>query len=100
MDKRLFHEVIVCYDVTESRRRKKLFEGLKDIGLMPLQKSVFHGWLMLTDEKDVNLLFERVLDKETDKAFCIRTKLTDNFSINTFGHKPFEIQELKSYDTI
>jgi hypothetical protein len=36
-----FNECVVAYDIENNKDRKKMFDGLKDIGLRPIQKSVF-----------------------------------------------------------
>ncbi|VVM27565.1 hypothetical protein BSPWISOXPB_10537 [uncultured Gammaproteobacteria bacterium] len=40
---RLHNEVMVAYDIEDSKNRTKLFKKLKDISLKPIQKSVFWG---------------------------------------------------------
>ena len=97
---KLYNEVIVCYDVENNKRRKKLFDGLKDIGLFPAQKSVFHGYVNYSDEKNVMLLFQKVLDENLDKAFIVRTKIKQNIKKISYGHKDYDFRELKDYETI
>ena len=35
---------LVCYDIVDNKKRKKFADFLKDLGLIPLQKSVFYRY--------------------------------------------------------
>jgi len=37
----IYVKYLVCYDITDGRIRKKFSDSLKDLGLVPLQESVF-----------------------------------------------------------
>ena len=39
----LYVKYLVCYDISNTRTRSKFFDFLKDLGLTPIQKSVFFG---------------------------------------------------------
>ena len=43
----LYVKYLVCYDISNTRTRSKFFDFLKDLGLTPIQKSVFFGDLNL-----------------------------------------------------
>lgn len=55
----LYSEVIVTYDVADNKNRKKLREGLLDIGLSDIQKSVFWGRVNKAERKAVTRLFQK-----------------------------------------
>ena len=68
---RFEREVLICYDVSSSRARAKLFDALKDIGLSPLQESVFWGRLRPAEERAIAREFDRLLDKTTDRVLLM-----------------------------
>lgn len=91
---KLFFEVIVSYDIEDDKRRKKLFEELKDLGLVPIQKSVFWGHLKVAEIKILPNLFKKYCVKG-DKAFFVRAELSGEILKNGFGYtqKDFEVRE-------
>jgi CRISPR-associated protein Cas2 len=60
---------LVCYDIPADKTRKKFFEALKDLGLVPLQKSVFYGCLLPQEVKSLEQTSKKMLSSETDKCF-------------------------------
>lgn len=83
----LHNEVLVCYDIENTKNRTKLFKKLKDISLVAIQKSVFWGHLNKAEEATVVRLLEEYCEK-TDKAFITRVKLSDQVSQhNSIGYK-------------
>ena len=78
---RLFHEVLVCYDIENTKQRTKLFKQLKAISLKPIQKSVFWGYLNQAEETAVKRLLKQHC-KKTDKAFIARVKLAEQVNQN------------------
>lgn len=73
---KLHNEVIVAYDIEDSKNRTKLFKKLKDISLKPIQKSVFWGHLNKAEEDTVQRLLKTYC-KKTDSAFIARVKLSE-----------------------
>ena len=74
-DIRLYREYLVSYDIQDTKIRNKLFDALKDVGLKPVQKSVFWGWLSLPEYTMVKRLFRDRL-KKADSAFIVPCKLS------------------------
>lgn len=85
---RLEREVLVCYDVSSTKARTKLFNALKDIGLQAIQESVFWGRLRPAEERSLAREFEKLLDKSTDRALLIPVSLEDSVRVVAFGHGP------------
>lgn len=71
----LYAEYLVSYDVQDTKARTALFNALKDVGLIPIQKSVFWGWLIPAECKMVQRLFRDKLDT-FDSAFIVPCKLS------------------------
>lgn len=68
---KLQYEILVSYDIENNRSRKKVFEGLKDQGLYPVQKSVFVGKVNAAEKKAVQRILQKYLDKKQDRSFII-----------------------------
>ena len=39
----MYAKYLVCYDIVDNKRRKRFSDALKDLGMVPMQKSVFYG---------------------------------------------------------
>ncbi len=79
-------EFIVCYDVHQNRARRKLMEGLKDLGMKHLQESVFWGHLNAAERRAVLGLFRKHLDPANDLAFLAPARMKENSEKHYFGH--------------
>ncbi len=92
---KLLREVLVAYDVEDNKRRSRLHEALKDIGLQPIQYSVFWGLILGAEERAVKRLFRLELDRKTDKAFLVPVRTGGQSRVATFGYvvNPFEKPE-------
>jgi len=88
---KLYHEVLVSYDIEDNKNRKKLFEALKDLGLVSIQKSVFWGHVKVAEEKMLPKLFKRYCSKN-DKAFSMRVKFASVVESKGFGYKKEEFE--------
>jgi len=93
---KLYNEVMVCYDVEDNKVRTRLFGQLKDLGLRPIQKSVFWGHLNVAEERAVLRLFREELDKATDRAFLVRTPLAEAAERNSFGYSEGWVKKSKA----
>lgn len=82
----LDREVLICYDVSESRARAKLYDALKNFGLVPVQGSVFWGHIRKAEERSILREFERLLDPQTDRAFIAPVALENCRQLLAFGH--------------
>ena len=92
---KLYREVLIAYDVEDNRRRGRLHKALKDIGLQPVQYSVFWGLILGAEEKAIQRLFRRELDRRKDKAFVIPVRASENSRTQIWGYvmDPFEKPE-------
>ncbi|MBZ7985244.1 CRISPR-associated endonuclease Cas2 [Campylobacter sp. Cr9] len=59
---------LISYDIEDNKSRTKLFEELKDLGLLNIQKSVFYGELSKSEIKVVKELSKKLCD-DGDRAF-------------------------------
>ncbi|MBZ7977089.1 CRISPR-associated endonuclease Cas2 [Campylobacter sp. RM12637] len=86
---------IVSYDIEDNKSRTKLFEELKDLGLLNIQKLVFYGELSKSEIKVVKELFKKLCD-DGDKAFLCRCEIDLDY---THGYKKADLEQL-SFDSI
>ncbi len=57
----LYVKYLVSYDIADNKIRKKFFDSLKDLGLVPVQKSVFYGDLKQAEVKALNKLSKKMI---------------------------------------
>ena len=55
----LYVKYLVCYDISNTRTRSKFFDFLKDLGLTPIQKSVFFGDLKTPEVRSLKAAAEK-----------------------------------------
>jgi len=96
----LVHEILVCYDIADDKRRTRFFQDLRDLGLTSLQKSVFWGRVRVAEERALQHLIRNSLNRETDKAFFMRVALADVIRHTGFGYDDPSLFENKSFDTL
>ena len=90
----IYFEVLVTYDIEDNKSRKKLFDELKDMGLISIQKSVFWGNLKMAEIKILPHLFSKYCAGH-DKAFFVKAPLSKEILSNSFGYKEEEFVERK-----
>ncbi|OOE60287.1 CRISPR-associated endonuclease Cas2 [Salinivibrio sp. ML323] len=71
-------EVLVAYDIENNKTRTRLYNQLKDVGMIPVQKSVMWGRLLPADIKLAKRILASEIDQDTDKAFVLVSKLSEN----------------------
>lgn len=85
---KLYNEVLVSYDIEDSRNRAKLFNKLKGLGLAPVQKSVFWGYLNAAEERCAGGLL-RDFCARGDKGFVVRVNLAEQIAApGAVGYDP------------
>lgn len=85
-------EVLIAYDIEDNKTRTRLFNQLKDVGMVSVQKSVMWGRLLPADIKLAKRILASEIESETDKAFVLVSKLSEN--ANFYGLTP----DFEEYD--
>lgn len=88
-------QYLICYDIEDNKNRTKLFERLKDFGLLAVQKSVFYGELSKAEKLAIKKLLSKYCAK-SDKAIIASVNLDFN---DTLGYTK-EYFESKTYEII
>ena len=91
---KLRQEYLLCYDIGETKKRHRLFERLKDYGMIPVQKSVFWGDINIAEKRTIERLIKDTVTDEGDKVLFFAVEA---FHKTTFmqGHQPEEFVEKK-----
>lgn len=82
-----YRKYLVCYDIADNKVRTRMFEFLKDLGLVPLQKSAFWGELNYAELKSLKREAFKRLDAETDRMFWIVTQLNPASLKDAIGYE-------------
>lgn len=93
----MYVNYLVCYDVSDSTRRKKFSDSLKELGLVPLQKSVFYGGLNLPEARSLEVLARKVLLDEEDRCLWFPCHLDINKVRACLGYRDFQYVEADGY---
>ena len=84
---------LVCYDIADNKQRTKFFDLLKDLGLTPVQKSVFFGDLKKPEVSALISMSRKLLDSSTDSCLYFPTQLTVEEIRKCIGLKHFSYCE-------
>ena len=95
---KLFYDVIVCYDINDNKKRKEVFEKLRDLGLSPIQKSVFWGKILPAEQNAINYYLESQI-QSPNKAILIKGSFTEQLQKNSYGYK-YKDWELKTHECV
>ncbi len=80
--------MLVSYDISENKPRRQMTELLRDLGLMPIQKSVYFGYLSRAEIQALAREGRKLLDANTDSLFWVRVNLPAVIDHQCLGHKP------------
>ena len=95
----MYSQIIVSYDISNTKKRNKLFEELKDLGLVSIQKSVFWGYVLVSEKRIIKELFKIYCEKDIDKAFMSNVSLDKDFN-NSFGYSKEDFKHPESFEII
>ncbi len=97
----LFSEIIVSYDISNNKARKKLYDSLLDLGLLPIQKSVFWGRVLDAELKSIIDLFPMYVNSENDDSvFLTKTNLRKHWNKHSIGIPKDVFQHNEHYEII
>jgi CRISPR-associated protein Cas2 len=95
----MYTQIIVSYDISNTKKRTKFFEELKDIGLIPIQKSLFWGYVLASEKVIIKHLFKIYCDIKTDKAIMVNASLDKDLK-NSFGYEEDDFKHPNSFEII
>lgn len=80
-----YFDVLVAYDIQNNRHRNEVFEQLRDLGLTPVQKSVFWGRILPAEERAV-LSYLRSAVVPPDRAIVLKGNFLDQLRSASCGY--------------
>ena len=95
----MYTQIIVSYDISNTKKRTKFFEELKDIGLIPIQKSLFWGYVLASEKVIIKHLFKIYCDIKTYKAIIVNASLDKDLK-NSFGYEEDDFKHPNSFEII
>lgn len=96
---KMYTQIIVSYDISDTKKRNKFFDELKDLGLTSIQKSVFWGYVLASEKRVIKELFKKYCDVKTDKAF-IANAILDKDLKNSFGYEEKDFKHPESFEIV
>ena len=72
---------------------------LKDFGLLPIQKSVFWGYILPSERKSIISMYDEYCDKKTDRVIMVNTSLEQNIG-ECFGYSKEIFRKPDDYEII
>lgn len=84
---------LVSYDISDNRARRRMSELLRDLGLAPVQKSVYFGYLTRAELRSLARDARQHLDAGSDSLFWARVDLPALLETQCLGKRP-QLQEL------
>lgn len=96
----LYTKYIICYDIENDKTRLKFFEFLKDLGLNPVQKSVFYGQLTRAEIRCLKSKAHEMLNKSTDCCLWFICPLSIDDFKDFVGYQNITMTEADGYETV
>ena len=95
----LRQEYLVSYDVEDNKARTRIFKELEKYGLCPVQKSVFWGYLTMSELATIKRYLTDMLDK-SDKAFITHSNFNGRGQSFFIGHNEQDFKDWEEHDVI
>ena len=95
----MYSQIIVSYDISDTKKRNKFFEELKDLGLKSIQKSVMWGYVLIHEKRIIKKLFKLYCNKDSDKAFIVNVTLDKDLN-DSFGYSSDDFRHPESFEII
>jgi len=95
----MYSQILVSYDISETKKRNKFFDELKDLGLKSIQKSVFWGYVLPSEKRIIMELFKKYCDIQTDKAFIVNATLDKDLK-DSFGYDEDDFPHPENFEII
>lgn len=94
-----YTQVVISYDIADNKKRLRFYEVLKDFGLLPIQKSVFWGYILPSERKSIISMYDEYCDKKTDRVIMVNTSLEQNIG-ECFGYSKEIFRKPDDYEII
>lgn len=95
-----YHKYLLCYDIEDNKVRRRFYNELKDLGLIPIQRSVFWGQLCQAEYNCLQRISKDLLNPSTDRCFWIVTQLSENDLKEGIGYDAFQYIPADGYFSV
>lgn len=96
----MFFQILVSYDISNTKLRNEFFNTLKDFGLISIQKSVMWGYVNNAEERSIHHEIKNMLTEE-DKCIALRiANAVLQIKKNGLGYKDFDFHTPDGYSVI
>ena len=87
---------MICYDISDTSRRRRIVAALSDAGAQRVQESVFEGWFL---HRDLASLIAEIspLVREDGGSLRIYPILTSIAGRNAFGLMPAKADQVRNW---
>ena len=96
----MYTKYLVCYDVADNKRRKRFSDALKDLGFVPMQKSVFYGDLKNAEIHALARAAIELLNVKEDKCFWFACHLNPDEIRKCLGYNNWSYTEPEGHGVI
>jgi CRISPR-associated protein Cas2 len=79
------HDIIVAYDIDDNKQRKDVFEQLRDLGLHPVQKSVFWGRVLPAEHRAIIAYLSQTI-AQPNKALVLHGSFNEQLTRHACGY--------------
>ncbi len=86
----------VIYDISNPKTRRNVIKECQNIGLRRVQKSIFFGEISMVDINLLNLIFENMINLETDSVYIMpmdKSHIEESEFIGGTFKKELEIEQ-------
>lgn len=91
---------LIAYDIEDNKSRRRLFKSLKDLGLKPIQKSVFWGELNRAEFSAAIREIRECATGDLDRAFWQVSSMDQNKLRQCIGYKNFTYIGAGGYEVL
>ncbi len=85
-------EYIICYDISDTKKRNKVFNELEKTGMKAVQKSVFWGYLTKAELYSCHRFISQIIEKD-DRALITHTNFNGRGQSFLVGYKEADFQD-------
>ena len=96
----MYTKYLVCYDVSDNKRRKRFSDTLKDLGFIAMQESVFYGDIKNAEITALSNAVAELLDAKKDKCFWFACHLKPEEIRGCLGYANWNYMEPEGHGVI
>ena len=96
----MYTKYLVCYDISNNKRRQRFSDVLKNLGFVPMQKSVFYGDIRNAEISALARAATELLEANEDRCFWFACYLKPDEIRKCLGYANWNYVEPEGYGVI